>query len=98
MKEIKDLVKKHNGSCRSDNYKRALDSILRRYAQEDQLGSRNKLSKVMKHKGLCLTNGKLYGGDLEEVLRENKNLRMPLKKVKKEYTHLKYCLVKLFGK
>ena len=64
VNEIKQLYERNKDANSrvkiDDRYLQTLDTILKKYAQPDRIGSRNKLSHVMKHIGLCLTNGKCY--------------------------------------
>ena len=93
-------VKAHSAAHRSlaialresDEYLKGLDQILGKYAQPDKLGSRSKLSHVMKKIGLCLITGKCHQAALPKVLK-NKKMRIKLNIAKGDYTFVKYCLV-----
>ena len=60
------------------------------------LGSKSKLSQVLKHRGICLTTGKEHGKALPRVLMNNKKL-MIKKERAKSYEFVKYCLVTVYG-
>ena len=72
-----------DGKARKSNcYLLALNELFERMSIE--LGSKTKLRAIIRHFGVCLTNGKYYYDGLRNALRENKNLILPLKQAKSD--------------
>ena len=59
--------------------------------------SNNKFKAMLKFKGICHRNGKVYGYDLPNVLRDSTDLIVS-KKAAKQFPTVKWCLVQVFSK
>ena len=63
----------------------------------EELGSKTKLKSIVRHFGICLTNGEKYDNKLAKELRQNKKLILPLEKAKSDkWPLVKFCLVQVF--
>ena len=89
-------MKLADGKARKSNwYLLGLNEILERKYLE--LGSKTKLKAILRHFGVCLTNGVYYFEKLAKELRRNKKLILPLELAKSEkWPLVRYCLVQVF--
>merc|ERR1711935_34736 len=73
-----------------------LDKILIKMYEHPDIGSNAQLSRIMKERGLCLTNGEEYGERLPSILKKSNILRIPLH-LAKSFEKVKCCLVQING-